>query len=108
MKKKFGRFRVLILLVIVFISTTQLKAQNLTIDVNEAGKGPSPGMIMITNSSAIGDKKAKGLTYEDVEGTPFWNEHWNSALLYFKSGTIYTLPKAKLNLYTTEVHYENE
>ena len=48
------------------------------------------------------------LTYEDVEGTPFWNEHWNSALLYFKSGTIYTLPKAKLNLYTTEVHYENE
>lgn len=85
-----------------------LSAQTLTIDINEASKGPNPGMIMITNSAAIGDKKAKGLTYEDVEGTPFWDEHWNSALLYFKTGAIYKLPKAKLNLYTTEVHYENE
>jgi len=108
MKKNLGILRFLLLAVLVLISTIHLKAQNLTIDVNEASKGPNPGMIMITNSAAIGDKKAKGLTYEDVEGTPFWDEHWNSAILYFKSGAIYKLPKAKLNLYTTEVHYTNE
>jgi hypothetical protein len=88
--------------------TSTLHAQNLTIDISNPGQGPSGGMVRITNVSAIGDKKATGLTYEDVEGTPFWDEHWNSALLYFKSGAIYKLPKAKLNLYTAEVHYENE
>jgi hypothetical protein len=108
MKKKMAILRFLLLALVVFISTIHLKAQTLTIDINEASKGPNPGMIMITNSSSIGDKKAKGLTYEDVEGTPFWDEHWNSAILYFKSGAIYKLPKAKLNLYTSEVHYENE
>ena len=65
-------------------------------------------MIRVTNVGAIGDKKATGLTYEDVEGTPFWDDHWNTALLYFKSGAIYKLPKAKLNLYTAEVHYAND
>jgi len=88
--------------------TSTLHAQNLTIDISNPGQGPSGGMVRVTNVSAIGDKKATGLTYEDVEGTPFWDEHWNSAILYFKSGAIYKLPKAKLNLYTTELHYENE
>lgn len=108
MKKNLGILRFLLLAVLVLISSIHLKAQTLTIDVNEASKGPNPGMIMITNSAAIGDKKAKGLTYEDVEGSPFWDENWNSAILYFKSGAMYKLPKAKLNLYTTEVHYINE
>lgn len=108
MKKNLGILRFLLLAVLVLISSIHLKAQTLTIDVNEASKGPNPGMIMITNSAAIGDKKAKGLTYEDVEGSPFWDETWNSAILYFKSGAMYKLPKAKLNLYTTEVHYINE
>ena len=85
-----------------------MHAQNLTIDISNPGQGPSAGMVRVTNVGAIGDKKATGLTYEDVEGTPFWDENWNSAILYFKSGAIYKLPKAKLNLYTSEVHYAND
>jgi hypothetical protein len=85
-----------------------MHAQNLTIDISNPGQGPSAGMVRVTNVGAIGDKKATGLTYEDVEGTPFWDDHWNTALLYFKSGAIYKLPKAKLNLYTAEVHYAND
>ena len=96
------------IIVCSIILNNNLQAQTLTIDISNPGQGPSSGMVRVTNSSAIGDKKATGLTYEDVEGTPFWDEHWNSALLYFKSGAIYKLPKAKLNLYTTELHYENE
>jgi len=96
------------IIVCSIILNNNLQAQTLTIDISNPGQGPSSGMVRVTNSSAIGDKKAAGLTYEDVEGTPFWDEHWNSALLYFKSGAIYKLPKAKLNLYTTELHYENE
>jgi len=100
--------RIFSMLVCSIIVNNNLHAQNLTIDISNPGQGPSGGMVRVTNVSAIGDKKATGLTYEDVEGTPFWDEHWNSAILYFKSGAIYKLPKAKLNLYTSEVHYENE
>jgi hypothetical protein len=100
--------RLFSMLVCSIIVNNTLNAQNLTIDISNPGQGPSGGMVRVTNVGAIGDKKATGLTYEDVEGTPFWNEHWNSAILYFKSGAMYKLPKAKLNLYTTEVHYENE
>jgi len=108
MKKKFDIIRIFIILVVLFFSATNLNAQTLTIDISNPGEGPSAGMVRVTNIGAIGDKKATGLTYEDVEGTPFWDEHWNAALLYFKSGPIYKLPKAKLNLYTSEVHYTND
>ena len=100
--------RIFSMLVGSLLLSSTLHAQNLTIDISNPGQGPSGGMVRVTNVSAIGDKKATGLTYEDVEGTPFWDEHWNSAILYFKSGATYKLPKAKLNLYTTEVHYANE
>ena len=100
--------RIFSIVICSIILNNSLHAQNLTIDISNPGQGPSAGMIRVTNVGAIGDKKATGLTYEDVEGTPFWDEHWNSAILYFKSGAMYKLPKAKLNLYTTEVHYENE
>lgn len=43
--------------------TSTLHAQNLTIDISNPGQGPSGGMVRITNVSAIGDKKATGLTY---------------------------------------------
>ena len=108
MKTPFNIVRLFSIIVCSIILNNNLQAQTLTIDISNPGQGPSGGMVRITNSAAIGDKKAIGLTYEDVEGTPFWDEHWNSALLYFKSGAIYKLPKAKLNLYTTELHYENE
>jgi hypothetical protein len=108
MKITLNIMRLFSVLVGSLLFTSTLHAQNLTIDISNPGQGPSSGMVRITNVSAIGDKKATGLTYEDVEGTPFWDEHWNTALLYFKSGAIYKLPKAKLNLYTAEVHYENE
>ena len=108
MKITLNIMRLFSMLVGSLLFTSTLHAQNLTIDISNPGQGPSSGMVRITNVSAIGDKKATGLNYEDVEGTPFWDEHWNSAILYFKSGAIYKLPKAKLNLYTAEVHYENE
>ncbi len=46
-----------------------------------------------------------GLSYADVEGTPFWNEKWNPALLFFNNGTKAKINQAKLNLYTNEIHY---
>lgn len=46
-----------------------------------------------------------GLSYADVEGTPFWNEKWNPALIFFNNGSKAKINQAKLNLYTNEIHY---
>jgi len=108
MKITLNIMRIFTLIAGSMLFNINMHAQNLTIDISNPGQGPSAGMVRVTNVGAIGDKKATGLTYEDVEGTPFWDDHWNTALLYFKSGAIYKLPKAKLNLYTAEVHYAND
>ena len=108
MKLVLKLLRLFSMLVCSIILNNNLTAQNLTIDISNPGQGPSAGMVRVTNVGAIGDKKVTDLTYEDVEGTPFWDEHWKPAILYFKSGAMYKLPKAKLNLYTSEVHYTNE
>ena len=108
MKINLNIVRIFTLIAGSMLFNINMHAQNLTIDINNPGQGPSAGMVRVTNVGAIGDKKATGLNYEDVEGTPFWDENWNSAMLYFKSGAIYKLPKAKLNLYTSEVHYAND
>ncbi len=52
-------------------------------------------------------KEGKGntLTYADIEGTPFWNEQWAPAILYFVNGSKAKINQAKLNLYTDEIHY---
>ena len=108
MKINLNIVRIFTLVVCSMLLNNSLNAQILTLDISNPGQGPSAGMVRVTNVGAIGDKKATGLNYEDVEGSPFWNDNWNSAILYFKSGAIYKLPKAKLNLYTSEVHYTNE
>ncbi len=49
--------------------------------------------------------KAGGISYSEVEGTPFWNEKWNPAILFFANGGKAKINQAKLNLYTGEIHY---
>ena len=42
----------------------------------------------------------------DIEGSPFWNNEWKSALLYTGDYAIF-IQKAKLNLYKNKVYYIN-
>ena len=58
MKKRLGKLQFLLLAVVVLINTIQLRAQTLTIDINEASKGPNPGMIMINHRLPI-ERKAE-------------------------------------------------
>ena len=76
MKLVLKLLRLFSMLVCSIILNNNLTAQNLTIDISNPGQGPSAGMVRVTNVGAIGDKKVTDLTYEDVEGTPFWDEHW--------------------------------
>ena len=52
-------------------------------------------------------KNSKGSTmnYAEIEGTPFWSEQWNPAIIYFTNGSKAKINQAKLNLFTDEIHY---
>ena len=49
--------------------------------------------------------KGVGLSYAEVEGSPYWDEKWNPAILFFTNGAKAKINQAKLNLYTDEIHY---
>jgi hypothetical protein len=94
-------FTGIFLIFLVFTNTAQ--AQQLSIDASD-GNGATSNTVRVIDPSGMG-KKITGLSYADIGGSPFWKDNWNSAYLYYKNGTVYKLPKAKLNLYTSEVHY---
>jgi hypothetical protein len=50
----------------------------------------------------------ENVDYSDVNGTCFWNQNWLRAKVVMKNGAIINVPKAKLNLYSNELHYLNE
>ncbi len=49
--------------------------------------------------------KTISLSYADIDGSPFWDEKWNPAILFFSNGAKAKVNQAKLNLYTDEIHY---
>jgi hypothetical protein len=103
--KLLNKFFIGIVVLLCISATTQ--AQNLTIDLSSPGKGTGSGTVRISDPSTAGNKKGTGLTYADIDGSPYWTDNWNAAYLYYKNGNIYKLAKAKLNLYATEVLYVN-
>ena len=46
--------------------------------------------------------------YTDIKGNYFWNQSWLPASVSMENGATYTLTKAKLNLYTNEIHFVND
>lgn len=59
------------------------------------------------NSSSEGQKKVENLSYADVQGSPFWDNDWNAAVFVLANGSIAKTQKAKLNLFTNEIHFVN-
>ena len=56
-------------------------------------------------SLADGQKKGESISYEDVKGSPFWEDDWNSAIFVLANGNIAKAKKAKLNLFSNEIHF---
>jgi hypothetical protein len=48
---------------------------------------------------------AGGLSYADVEGSPFLDDKWSPAIIFFSNGEKAKISQARLNLYTDEIHY---
>jgi hypothetical protein len=101
--------KIIAFLSVVFISTLSIAqsqwAQQYTLDLS----GPSDlGSVKQYDPNLIRNNIAKNaitLTYKDVEGSAFWHEDWQKAYMYTQAGNIILLEKAKMNLYSGELHY---
>ncbi len=96
--------RKIIITLISIISFTATAQQNL--DIGAPGEtGGNYGTINYVDLSALGQKKAELISYTDISGSPFWDDNWNAALLFLNNKTVVKVNQAKLNLYTSEVHF---
>lgn len=80
-----------------------------TLDVAQpSSTGGNYGWVNYTDISTLGQKKVENIAYDDIRGSAFWDDHWNSALFFLSGNRKAKVEKAKLNLYTNEVHFLNK
>jgi hypothetical protein len=89
-------FATILLLAIGF----NAKAQQLNMDVRDFD-----GNMQVFDPANPNSSKNKGISYSDIEGSPFWSDKWNPAIVFFSGGGKAKINQAKLNLYTNEIHY---
>ncbi|MBN8838472.1 MAG: hypothetical protein J0I09_14515 [Sphingobacteriia bacterium] len=79
-----------------------------TITVAAPGESGSYGSIRYNDDAALlAKQKNVTLSYADILGSPFWERDWNPAILVLANNTAVKVEKAKLNLYTGEIHFMN-
>jgi hypothetical protein len=96
--------RIIYCVLLCVASIPSLAQQNLDI-ADPSSTGGNYGSINFLDASSLGQKKVENISYEDVRGSAFWNDNWNSALFFLSNNRIAKVQKAKLNLYTDEVHF---
>lgn len=77
------------------------------------GQRPSAGANLNNNNVVGWNNPPMSLAKEtvslsDVNGNYFWNQEWLRARVTTKNGEVHNFPKAKLNLYSGEIHYVGE
>jgi hypothetical protein len=86
--------------VLLLVLCSNLNAQQLNMDVRDFD-----GNMQVYDPANPNSSKNKSISYADIEGTPFWNEKWNPAIVFFSGGGKAKINQARLNLYTNEIHY---
>jgi len=90
----------LMLCIVMITVATQINAQQLNMDVRDFD-----GNMQVYDPANPKSNKSASLSYSEIEGTPFWSEQWNPAIVFFGTGGKAKISQAKLNLYTNEIHY---
>jgi hypothetical protein len=91
-----------VLLCLASCYSTAQQTMNLA---DPSSTGGNYSSINFLDAAGLGQKKVENISYDDVRGSAFWTESWNSALFFLSGNKIVKVPKARLNLYTDEVHY---
>jgi len=92
-----------IILLILYIPAT---SQQQVLDVSApASTGGNYGSVRFYDPATLGVKTEEKISYAEIEGTPFWDDHWNAAHLFMKNGGVVKVDQVKLNMYTNDVYY---
>lgn len=78
----------------------EASAQQLNLDVRDFN-----GNMQVFDPANPSKSKQSNVGYAEVEGTAFWSDQWNPAIIYFSNGSKAKINQAKLNLYNDEIHY---
>lgn len=81
-----------------------VNGQMSALDVVGSGTGMA-GYAGFHEINSVVNKQKKTLDYQDVEGTCFWDDQWNPALMVLKNGRRIKLKDVRLNSYSNEIHY---
>jgi hypothetical protein len=84
----------------VLLLVMQANAQQLNMDVRDFD-----GNMQVYDPANPSKSKGTKLSYAEVEGSAFWSDQWNPAIIYFSNGSKAKINQARLNLYTNEIHY---
>lgn len=87
-----------------FIACQSIQSQQLSIDIT-AMKNADFSTISVYDPAKYGGRSSKSLSYEDIEGTPFLDEHWNKGMVIAKNGQTHMFQQIRINLYSHEMHY---
>lgn len=82
------------------ILVIQVHGQQLNMDVRDFN-----GNIQVYDPANPSKSKQNNVGYAEVEGSAFWSDQWNPAIIYFSNGSKAKINQAKLNLYNDEIHY---
>ena len=89
--------RILYCVLLCFVSIPSIAQQNLDI-AEPSSTGGNYGSINFIDMSSLGQKKVENISYDDISGSAFWDNNWNSALFFLSGNKIVKVQKAKLNL----------
>ena len=101
--------KIILLLLLVFPDATLFSQEvqrdpvtHQVTNLNEALRPQGSGRYDLDNSALNGKKDS--ISYDNIDGSPFWNPISQSAFLYSNSTYITTLP-VRINLVTGEAHF---
>lgn len=105
MKLKIKLFLFGLIVTMPGISFAQFAGQNGNVDIVGAGGTGLAGYSGLHKGYVNSDKLT---SYDDIDGSCFWDKDWKQAILFPKEGGKIKLTKARLNFYTNEIHFMNK
>jgi len=92
--------------IILCILSYPAMSQQQVLDVSDpSSTGGNYGSIRFYDPSTLGIHSEEKTNYSDIDGSPFWDDHWNAAHLYMKNGGVVKVGQVKINLYSNEIYY---
>jgi hypothetical protein len=94
-----------IIIILICAASFSVRAQQILDIAAPAETGGNYGTINFLDMSELGHKKVENIPYSDIQGSPFWDDKWNSALLFLSGNRKAKVQKAKLDLYANEIRF---